>query len=65
MDDIDKMQDAQEVIHQANLQKSKKVVGEVLATGQCLFCDAELPPGIRWCGKECRDDWQKLEDRYE
>lgn len=25
-------------------------------TGLCLNCEAVVPPGIRWCCVECRDD---------
>jgi hypothetical protein len=28
------------------------------ATGQCLNCQADLPPNLRWCDIDCRDDWQ-------
>lgn len=30
-------------------------------TGECLFCEEPLPPGLRWCGVECRDDWEKMQ----
>lgn len=35
------------------------------ATGPCLFCGDELPPGQpgqpapRWCDCYCRDDWER------
>lgn len=29
-------------------------------TGECLFCGEPVCPGRRWCGPECRDDWQRL-----
>lgn len=35
-----------------------------VAKGSCLFCDASLPAGKRWCDQECRDLWQKEEDLY-
>jgi len=28
------------------------------ATGWCLHCAVPVPEGYRWCGPECRDDWQ-------
>lgn len=29
-------------------------------TGRCLFCDEILTDTTRrWCGPECRDDWQR------
>ena len=36
------------------------------ATGYCLNCDSPMESDIserRWCDQECRDDWQKREDR--
>ena len=26
--------------------------------GVCLYCDAVLRDGLRWCGPECRDGWE-------
>lgn len=37
---------------------ARKPAGPV-ATGKCLYCDAVLPPGLRWCDSACRDDWAK------
>lgn len=28
------------------------------ATGACLWCEAQVPHGRRWCDAECRDDWE-------
>lgn len=38
------------------IQKARKVKS-VQATGHCLYCNAELPDGKRWCDEWCRDDW--------
>ena len=29
------------------------------ATGACLWCDAPLADGRRWCDTDCRDDWER------
>ena len=29
-----------------------------VATGRCLYCNAELPDTRRWCDKWCQEDWQ-------
>lgn len=29
-------------------------------TGACLYCEASVPEGHRWCDADCRDAWQKL-----
>ena len=33
------------------------------ACGCCLNCEVELPIGIRWCSKECRDEWEEYDAR--
>lgn len=38
------------------IQKARKIKS-VQATGHCLYCNAELPDGKRWCDEWCRDDW--------
>lgn len=31
------------------------------ALGWCLHCETAVPEGRRWCGPECRDDWQRAQ----
>lgn len=38
------------------IQKARKA-RSVQATGHCLYCNAELADGRRWCDEWCRDDW--------
>lgn len=33
------------------------------ATGQCLYCEEPLPEGRRWCNAECRDEWEREQNR--
>lgn len=33
------------------------------ATGRCLHCDEILDDVRRWCGLECRDQWEALTHR--
>lgn len=33
--------------------------------GFCHFCSEPVGPVDRWCGVECRDDWEKMEKRGE
>ena len=35
---------------------TRKPAGPV-ATGRCLYCNAELPDTRRWCDKWCQEDW--------
>lgn len=37
--------------------KSKRPAGPD-ATGRCLWCNAPVPRGVRWCDADCRDDWE-------
>lgn len=30
-----------------------------VASGVCLFCQCQVPRGMRWCDSNCRDDWAK------
>ncbi|TSE20593.1 hypothetical protein Talka_00945 [Tepidimonas alkaliphilus] len=31
--------------------------------GACLWCEAPLPAQRRWCDADCRDAWQRFEER--
>ncbi len=59
MDDADKTERVMEIMSKANLSHSHRYVPTALAIGECLFCEAPLQPGKRWCDAECRDDWEK------
>lgn len=30
-----------------------------VASGVCLYCQCQVPRGLRWCDSNCRDDWEK------
>lgn len=32
------------------------------AIGYCHYCSEDIPPGMIFCGAECRDGWQELQD---
>jgi UDP-3-O-[3-hydroxymyristoyl] N-acetylglucosamine deacetylase/3-hydroxyacyl-[acyl-carrier-protein] dehydratase len=38
---------------------SGKPVMEAEVTGECLNCYEPVGFGMRWCDKNCREDWQK------
>ena len=60
MDDADRAQEAMEVLDAA---RSRTVhAAEAEATGFCLWCDARMAPGQRWCDSGCRDDWRRAKD---
>lgn len=63
MDEADKAQQQNEILDRAHLEQSRRDTGGAVATGECLFCEEPLPSGLRWCGPECRDGWQREADR--
>jgi hypothetical protein len=59
MDIADVAQQNEEITQRVNLEQSRRYTADAVATGQCLNCEEPLPAGMRWCGAECRDDWQR------
>jgi len=59
MDIADIAQQNEDILHRAHLQQSRRETTTAVATGRCLFCEEPLPPGLRGCGSECRDDWER------
>jgi hypothetical protein len=43
MDEIDKLQAHEEILHRAHLEQSRRDTGDAIATGACLFCEEPLP----------------------
>lgn len=33
------------------------------ATGKCLNCGDALGEGLRWCDRDCHDDWTRRQPR--
>ena len=57
-DEFDKASEVEQLLLDSLLyMQSKKPKEEATATGQCLYCEAPLPGGLRWCDSDCRDDW--------
>jgi len=42
-------------------RRAEQIRKTLQPTGECLFCEEPLSPGLRWCGKECLDDWEKMQ----
>lgn len=38
---------------------ARQATPEAVATGKCLNCGYQVPPGHRWCDADCREDWQR------
>lgn len=59
-DEIDKANELAELELISSLNKHQnKQINSPQATGECLYCYAELPDGQRWCDMECRDEWER------
>lgn len=41
----------------AEAAKLRRPTGPV-PTGRCLYCDEILDDQRRWCGADCRDQWE-------
>jgi hypothetical protein len=63
MDPADRADQEIEMQRRVQLEHMHRDVPEAIATGECLFCGEPLQVGMRWCGKECRDDWEKEVNR--
>jgi len=62
-DECDRADMINTVLNRVAMHNQRRRVDEmarVVAIGECLFCEAPLQPGLRWCGKECRDDWERI-----
>ena len=59
-DIADMAQAYDEVFGRVCLLNSRREIPKAIATGRCLFCEASLTENKRWCGVECRDDWEIL-----
>jgi hypothetical protein len=42
---------------------TRKPALEAEPTGECLNCYEPVSLGMRWCDKDCQDDWQKRRAR--
>ena len=56
---IDQANEAAEIFRRSAL--SQRAPEGPAATGYCFNCDAMLGTGLRWCGPECRDDYERIE----
>lgn len=61
--EADQASELEELFLTVSLANSRsKMVDSPVAKGVCLYCDERLAPPLRWCDKDCRDDWQRLEN---
>ena len=60
MDALDRAQDTAEYLREIDLiNESERHEAALAAIGQCHNCEASVPPGARFCDRDCRDDFDK------
>lgn len=67
-DIIDKANDLQSHFDEMQIkqirQQAKRRDAQAVGVGYCLNCGEEINESDRrWCNAECRDDWEKLNNK--
>jgi hypothetical protein len=57
-DEVDKANDMQAVILEMRIKAARKPLS-IITTGYCFYCGDNVGEGMRWCGVECRDGWER------
>ena len=52
---VDMAAEQNEAAQRADLQRRKPEGPN--PDGKCLYCRSNLPHGLRWCDKSCKEDW--------
>ena len=55
-DEFDLASDLEQAQRDISIAQSRKAIGPK-SVGHCLYCNATLPDGQRWCDAWCREDW--------
>lgn len=63
MDDADIAGARQEAEMARKLKAAHEFAPEAQPTGFCLNCGEPLQNDRRWCGPECREDWERRRTR--
>lgn len=63
MDIADRADKEIEMLERVQREHMHRDTPEAIAIGECLFCGEPLAVGMRWCGAECRDDWEREVNR--
>lgn len=59
MDWSDQATRQEELLREVALKRAANHALPLPATGVCHWCDALLPEGVRFCDRDCRDDWER------
>jgi len=56
----DQASDIEQLARDTSLLAARNYESKAKATGKCLNCFEPLASGLRWCNKDCAEDWEKL-----
>lgn len=62
-DPVDRAAALNEYMQEKQLEAARVKGPEVHATGYCLNCGEDMPDNQRWCDADCRDDWEKMNNK--
>lgn len=57
-DIIDHASDREQMDRDRAIDAARTAQPAAKANGHCLWCNAALAQGQRWCDAECREDWE-------
>lgn len=57
-DIFDRASDLEQKERESAIASARKPLVSARETGHCLWCNAKLIQGKRWCDSECREDWE-------
>ena len=56
VDESDQATEQEQMMTDLAIAKARKGV-TIPAMGKCYNCEGTLPEPLRWCDRDCRDDW--------
>lgn len=59
MDEIDQASDREQLDRDLAIAAAKHSAPELPACGECYNCASRMQVGMRFCGPECRSDWEQ------
>ena len=62
MDDIDRAQEREQFDREMSIRCRHASMQQLEPDGSCHFCSATVASGVRFCDKDCLDDWQREQD---
>jgi len=62
MDICDQAAEREELDRSLALRQHAGHLPDLPATGSCHYCTASVPPGARFCDRDCLQDWEREQD---